>query len=44
MSRSFGLRHAAPMQKRVAPWALAACAASTTSSSGISLLASTPVS
>ena len=44
MSRSLGERHAAPMQKRVAPCALAACAASSTSSSGISLLALTSVS
>ncbi|CFW44089.1 Uncharacterised protein [Bordetella pertussis] len=39
-----GLRQAAPMQKRCAPLACAARAARTTSSSGISLSASTPVS
>ncbi len=44
MSRSFGLRHAAPMQKRVAPLALAARAASSTVSMSSSFLASTPVS
>ena len=39
-----GRRHAAPMQKRVAPCAFAACAASITSCKDISLLASTPAS
>jgi hypothetical protein len=43
MSLGLGLRHAAPMQKRVAPCFFAACAASTTSASGISLPAATPV-
>ena len=44
MSLGFGLRHAAPMQKRVAPCSFAACAAAITSASGISLSAATPVS
>ena len=44
MSRALGDRHAAPMQKRLAPWALAARAASITSSTGISLAALTSVS
>ena len=43
MSRSFGERHAAPMQKREAPAALACRAFSTTASVSISLVASTPV-
>jgi len=44
MSRSFGARQAAPMQKRLAPASRAAITASRTSSGDISLLASTPVS
>ena len=44
MSRSFGLRHAAPMQKRVAPLSLACLAASSTVSMSRIFLASTPVS
>ena len=43
MSRSFGLRHAAPMQKREAPAALAWRALSSTASVDISFVASTPV-
>ena len=43
-SRSFGPRHAAPMQKRLAPAALAARARSSTASTLISLCAATPVS
>ena len=43
-SRPLGLRQAAPMQKRVAPAALAAWAACSTSFSGSSLLAFTSVS
>ena len=43
-SRCFGPRQAAPMQKRVAPAALAARAASSTSSSASSASFSTPVS
>ena len=44
MSRSFGPRQAAPMQKRVAPASLARRAASITASSAISGVASTGVS
>ncbi len=44
MSRSFGARQAAPMQKRLAPCAFAACAAALTASASSSLPASTPVS
>jgi hypothetical protein len=44
MSRSFGARQAAPMQNRVAPAALARCAATSTSSGSISFVAATPVS
>jgi len=43
MSRSFGERQAAPMQKRVAPAAFAARALSSTASSAISFSAFTPV-
>src|SRR5690606_24993607 len=43
MSRSLGERHAAPMQKRLAPAALAWRAFSSTSPVAISLVASTPV-
>ena len=43
MSRSFGERQAAPMQKREAPAALACRAFSTTASVAISFVASTPV-
>jgi hypothetical protein len=43
MSRSFGERHAAPMQKARAPRALACAAFSTTASVDISFVASTPV-
>jgi hypothetical protein len=43
-SRSLGARHAAPMQKRVAPASFAACAARTTSSTSMSFCAFTPVS
>ena len=43
MSRSFGERQAAPMQKREAPASLACLAFSTTASVLISLVASTPV-
>ena len=39
-----GLRYAAPMQKRVAPLAFAACAASTTADSSSSSSRSSPVS
>ncbi len=42
-SLSFGERQAAPMQKRVAPAALAACALAITVSSGSSFSAFTPV-
>jgi hypothetical protein len=42
--RGLGERQAAPMQKRVAPFCLAARAASITSSSGISFSAFRPVS
>ena len=42
-SRSFGPRHAAPMQKRVAPAAFAARAAATTSSTSSIASLSTPV-
>ena len=41
---SVGLRQAAPMQKRLAPLSLAACAAAITSSSGSSFSRSSPVS
>ncbi len=44
MSRALGERQAAPMQKRLAPCALAARAASSTSSTGISFSAFRPVS
>jgi hypothetical protein len=44
MSRSFGERHAATIQKRVAPLALASRAASSTVSTDKIFLASTPVS
>ena len=43
MSRSLGERQAAPMQKRLAPAALAWRAFSSTASVAISLVASTPV-
>ena len=43
-SRSLGERHAAPMQKRLAPAALAARASASTASSSISFSALTPVS
>ena len=43
MSRSLGERQAAPMQKRVAPAALAWRAFSSTASVSISFVASTPV-
>jgi hypothetical protein len=43
MSRSLGERHAAPMQKREAPAALACRAFSSTASVDISFVASTPV-
>ena len=44
MSRSFGERQAAPMQKRDAPPAFAAAASLSTTSSAISFSALTPVS
>ena len=44
MSRSLGARHAAPMQKRVAPAWRAASAAARTSPLAISFSAFTPVS
>ena len=43
-SRSLGERQAAPMQKRLAPAALAARASASTASSSISFSALTPVS
>ena len=43
MSRSFGSRQAAPIQKRLEPASLAALAASKTSSTSINLVALTPV-
>ena len=43
MSRSLGSRQAAPIQNRLEPAALAALAASNTSSTSINLVASTPV-
>ena len=43
-SWSFGERQAAPMQKRLAPWASAARASASTASTAISLDAPTPVS
>ncbi len=44
ISRPFGLRHAAPMQKRLAPAAFAARASFSTASTSISLVAFTGVS
>ena len=44
MSRSFGERQAAPMQKRDAPAALACAAFASTRSASISFCAATPVS
>jgi hypothetical protein len=44
MSRSLGLRHAAPMQKRPEPLSLACAAAWSTARTSISLVAFSPVS
>lgn len=44
MSRSLGLRHAAPMQKRVEPLSFACAAACNTARTSISLVALTPLS
>src|SRR5678815_2161764 len=44
MSRSLGLRHAAPMQNRWLPASLACAAACSTACTSISLVASTPLS
>ena len=44
MSRSLGLRHAAPMQKRWLPASLAWRAACNTWATSISLVAATPLS
>ena len=44
MSLSLGLRQAAPMQKRLAPAALALAASASTASTAISLVAFRPVS
>ena len=44
ISRSLGLRHAAPMQNRWLPWSLACAADCSTAWTSISLVASTPLS
>jgi len=44
MSRSLGLRHAAPMQKRWLPASFACAAVCSTARTSISLVASTPLS